>query len=82
MYALARALMFALEPETSHEVALAALAAYGRAPGAIRPLAGTSRQLMGLTFRNPVGLAAGSTRTRGRWRGWRGSASASSKWAR
>jgi dihydroorotate dehydrogenase len=59
MYAALRALLFALEPETSHQLALAALAGYGRLPGAIRPLPGTSRHLLGLTFRNVVGLAAG-----------------------
>jgi dihydroorotate dehydrogenase len=59
MYAALRALLFALEPETSHQLALAALAGYGRLPGAIRPLPGTSRHVLGLTFRNAVGLAAG-----------------------
>jgi dihydroorotate dehydrogenase len=59
MYAPARALLFALAPETSHEVALRALGAYGRLPGAIRPIPGTGRRLLGLEFRNPVGLAAG-----------------------
>jgi dihydroorotate dehydrogenase len=59
MYAALRALLFTLEPEASHQMAVAALAAYGRLPGAIRPLPGTSRRLWGLTFRNAVGLAAG-----------------------
>ncbi|HEX7036924.1 MAG TPA: quinone-dependent dihydroorotate dehydrogenase [Pseudomonadales bacterium] len=59
MYAAARTLLFTLEPERSHELALAALALYGRLPGRIAPLQGTPRELMGLTFRNPVGLAAG-----------------------
>lgn len=59
MYAAARALLFALDPETSHHVALAGLSAFGRLPGALRPLPGRPRDLMGLTFENPVGLAAG-----------------------
>ena len=59
MYAAARALLFTLDPERSHQLALAALALHGRLPGRIEPLPGTPRQLMGLTFRNPVGLAAG-----------------------
>lgn len=59
MYALARSLLFTLPPETSHDVGLAGLAALGRLPGRLRPLPGRPRQVMGLTFRNPVGLAAG-----------------------
>jgi dihydroorotate dehydrogenase len=59
MYATARRLLFALDPETSHDAALALLSAYGRLPGRIRPLAGSPRRLMGLEFPNPVGLAAG-----------------------
>ncbi|MEQ8861073.1 MAG: quinone-dependent dihydroorotate dehydrogenase [Pseudomonadales bacterium] len=59
MYAAARSLLFALDPERSHDLALAALAAYGRLPGRIAPIAGRPRRLLGLEFRNPVGLAAG-----------------------
>lgn len=59
MYPAARALLFTLPPETSHHVTLAALAAYGRIPGAIRPLSGAPRRVLGLDFANPVGLAAG-----------------------
>lgn len=59
MYSAARALLFRLEPEASHDVALKALAAFGRLPGPIRPSPGTPRHLMGLDFANPVGLAAG-----------------------
>ncbi len=59
MYAAARSLLFALDPERSHDLALAALAAFGRLPGALAPIAGRPRRLMGLEFANPVGLAAG-----------------------
>jgi len=59
MYAAARSLLFALNAETSHEVALAGLAAAGCLPGTIAPLPGRVRHLLGLEFRNPVGLAAG-----------------------
>jgi dihydroorotate dehydrogenase len=59
MYPMLRSLLFALDPEASHELALASLEAYGRLPGAIGPLPGRPRQLMGLTFANPAGLAAG-----------------------
>jgi dihydroorotate dehydrogenase len=59
MYALIRSLLFALDAEQSHDVALAALSLYGRLPGRPRPIAGTPRTLLGLRFANPVGLAAG-----------------------
>lgn len=59
MYAAVRALLFALDPESSHALVLAGLNGYGRAPGAIRPLPGTPARLFGLEFKNRVGLAAG-----------------------
>jgi dihydroorotate dehydrogenase len=59
MYGAAKSLLFRLNPETSHHVALAAFAVAGRLPGRIRPLPGTPRHLMGLEFANAVGLAAG-----------------------
>jgi dihydroorotate dehydrogenase len=58
-YSLIRSLLFALDAERSHDVALAALRGYGVLPGSPQPLPGRSRQLFGLTFRNAVGLAAG-----------------------
>ena len=59
MYALVRPLLFALPPEASHDVALAGLATLGRLPGPLRPRPGRVREVMGLRFANPVGLAAG-----------------------
>jgi dihydroorotate dehydrogenase len=59
MYPALRSLLFALDPEVSHDLSVAALAAYGRLPGRIGPLPGRQRRLMGLTFANPAGLAAG-----------------------
>jgi dihydroorotate dehydrogenase len=62
MYALARPLLFLLDPETAHHVTLRALAA-AHAAGATRlvqpDLPDDPVQAMGLTFPNPVGLAAG-----------------------
>jgi dihydroorotate dehydrogenase len=62
MYLLARPLLFGLDPERAHAVALAGLDAAWRL-GAASLLAGTPRALpttaFGLQFRNPVGLAAG-----------------------
>jgi dihydroorotate dehydrogenase len=61
-YALLRPLLFALEPEAAHRVTLHALRALGRA-GLPRPAppapANCARQVMGILFPNPVGLAAG-----------------------
>jgi len=56
LYSLARPLLFALDPETAHHVALrfsglAALVSPSAPPCPVRA--------MGLEFRNPVGLAAG-----------------------
>ena len=59
MYLLARPALFALPPEVSHAVTMGGLASYGRLPGPIRPLPGERVEKMGLTFANPVGLAAG-----------------------
>jgi len=61
-YPLARALLFTLDPETAHHVTLRALAAAhaAGATGLLHPdLADDPVRAMGLTFPNPVGLAAG-----------------------
>ncbi len=61
-YALARPLLFALDPEQAHEMTLATI---GRPPGCVatRLLAGPAVddpvEVMGLRFRNRIGLAAG-----------------------
>jgi dihydroorotate dehydrogenase len=61
-YTLARPALFALEPEHAHELTLASLDRLA-ACGALRLVAGTPVAdpvtLMGLRFRNRVGLAAG-----------------------
>jgi dihydroorotate dehydrogenase len=56
LYALARPLLFALDPETAHNAALkfSGLAGLFAAPVAACPV-----RVMGLDFPNPVGLAAG-----------------------
>ena len=62
LYSLARPLLFVLNPERAHDVALATLDAAARL-GFARSLAGaavgTPTTVMGLAFPNPVGLAAG-----------------------
>ncbi len=62
LYSLARPLLFVLDPERAHDMALAALdiaARFGLAGGVAGPRISTPRTIMGLTFSNPVGLAAG-----------------------
>lgn len=67
LYALTKPLLFALPPETAHHVAVSALCAAHKIPGGAALLRGlfhddnplASRQVMGLRFANPVGLAAG-----------------------
>jgi len=65
MYSLLRPLLFRLEPETSHRLTLQLLRMAGDFPPSnwfLRQLYETpakSVQAFGLTFKNPVGLAAG-----------------------
>jgi dihydroorotate dehydrogenase len=61
LYALARPLLFALDPETAHNLTLPALRranALGLT-GLVKKPAPDPRTVMGITFPNPVGLAAG-----------------------
>ena len=61
LYALARPLLFSLDPESAHNLTLPALrsaAALGLAHFLPTPKA-DPRTVMGITFPNPVGLAAG-----------------------
>ncbi|WP_413673867.1 quinone-dependent dihydroorotate dehydrogenase [Massilia cellulosiltytica] len=61
LYALARPLLFSLDPETAHNVTLPALrrAASLGLTGIVRKPKPDPRTVMGITFPNPVGLAAG-----------------------
>lgn len=61
LYALARPFLFALDPEAAHNLTLPALrraAALGLTAAITKP-ASDPRTVMGITFPNPVGLAAG-----------------------
>jgi dihydroorotate dehydrogenase len=58
-YPLLRALLFRLEPETAHHVSLAALKAAQRLHLLGGPPPAVPCTVMGITFPNPVGLAAG-----------------------
>ncbi|PCD01236.1 quinone-dependent dihydroorotate dehydrogenase [Halopseudomonas pelagia] len=62
MYSMMRSLLFRLSAETSHDLALDMIGAAGRtglARKLVRQLAPDPVEVMGLTFDNPVGLAAG-----------------------
>jgi len=62
LYALARPLLFALDPEVSHRITLRlvdAAQALGLAGLAAHRVPGNPVRVMGLEFPNPVGLAAG-----------------------
>lgn len=62
MYSLAKSLLFQCDPEHAHELTIRGLAKTQHTPLAAlyrRPLIHNPVQLMGLTFSNPVGLAAG-----------------------
>jgi dihydroorotate dehydrogenase len=61
LYALARPLLFSLDPETAHNLTLPALrrAATMGLTGVVKKPKPDPRTVMGITFPNPVGLAAG-----------------------
>jgi len=61
LYRLARTALFQLDPEAAHDLALKSLSALGPAASLLGAGAGgqESVSVMGLTFPNPVGLAAG-----------------------
>ncbi len=58
---LVRPLLFSLDPETAHNLALKFLRAAGKFPDTLRSFKIPSKptQVFGVTFLNPVGLAAG-----------------------
>jgi dihydroorotate dehydrogenase len=61
LYAFARPLLFSLDPETAHNLTLPALrrAAAMGLTGVVKKPKPDPRTVMGITFPNPVGLAAG-----------------------
>jgi dihydroorotate dehydrogenase len=62
LYPLARSVLFRLDPEVAHELTLAKLdhaARFGLTRIVARSVPDLPVQAMGLSFRNPVGLAAG-----------------------
>jgi dihydroorotate dehydrogenase len=58
-YCLLKPFVFALDPETAHEMSIAGMKALGALLPAATPLPGRHVAVMGLDFPNPVGMAAG-----------------------
>ena len=58
-YCLVKPFVFALDPETAHEISIAGMKALGALLPAARPLPGRAVNVIGIDFPNPVGLAAG-----------------------
>jgi dihydroorotate dehydrogenase len=58
-YCLVRPFVFALDPETAHETAIAGMRVTGALTGPGKPLPDTPTTVMGLAFPNRIGLAAG-----------------------
>jgi dihydroorotate dehydrogenase len=58
-YCLVKPFVFALDPETAHEISIAGMKALGALLPAAQPLPGRRVSAMGLEFPNPIGLAAG-----------------------
>ncbi|OBX04468.1 quinone-dependent dihydroorotate dehydrogenase [Gallibacterium genomosp. 3] len=65
MYSLIRKGLFSLDAETAHELTIQILGKVGRSPAKCLiekylHTVGTPKQCMGITFKNPIGLAAGA----------------------
>lgn len=66
IYRLIRKGLFSLQPETAHDLTIRLLKAGGKSPllpllkALLRAPEGVPKSVMGITFKNPVGLAAGA----------------------
>jgi len=58
-YCLVKPFVFALDPETAHELSIAGLRALGAVAPLGKPFPATPVEVMGLSFPNRIGLAAG-----------------------
>jgi dihydroorotate dehydrogenase len=59
LYCAAKPLIFSLDPENAHHLSLRALRLAGAVAGDGRPAPGKTVELLGLSFPNAIGLAAG-----------------------
>lgn len=60
MYSLIRKFIFTMEPETAHDFSIQALKIMGKLPVNPLPIPQNPTEVMGLKFKNPIGLAAGA----------------------
>lgn len=60
MYSLVRKFIFSMQPESAHEFTIKALKMAGKLPFPIFPIPDNPVEVMGLKFKNPIGLAAGA----------------------
>lgn len=60
MYSLIRKCLFALEAENAHQLSIQALSLMGRLPFSPFTIPKNPTEVMGLKFKNPIGLAAGA----------------------
>ena len=60
MYSLVRKFIFSMQPESAHEFTIKALKMAGKLPFPIFPTPDNLVEVMGLKFKNPIGLAAGA----------------------
>lgn len=59
VYSLLKPFLFALNPEVAHDLTVKSLSHWGRIRGPRAPRNGHAVKIAGLTFANPIGLAAG-----------------------
>lgn len=59
MYSILKPALFALDPEAAHDATIRSMGFLGRVLGPKAPDPGRRVQIAGLTFANPIGLAAG-----------------------
>lgn len=60
MYSLIRQFLFLLDAEKAHQLSIHALKLAGKLPFSISPIPNNPTEVMGLQFKNPIGLAAGA----------------------
>lgn len=60
MYSLIRKFLFSLEAEKAHQFSIQTLSLAGKLPFSFSPIPNNPTEIMGLHFKNPIGLAAGA----------------------
>ncbi|MFA9499773.1 quinone-dependent dihydroorotate dehydrogenase [Mannheimia sp. E30BD] len=60
MYSLIRKVLFSLDAEKAHQFSIQSLSLIGKLPCSLLPIPYNPTEVMGLKFKNPIGLAAGA----------------------